>query len=611
MSRITIILIVAAMFLAYAGPAGSQEAQVLRPLPLKVPGEMLSLAPPAEGQEDALKELPVYRLKHPDTTAQELSRLAEGAFGIREGRTEQSEDRSVVAGQGGTLEVYRSSSGLWFQDQSQLWNPEAKPTLIGEEEARKAADSLLQDFGLLPRGEVLEVSYLGVAGTQLSILNAGSGQREDRQLDVQISYGLSVRGDGFTLPVTGGGAKYNVVFGDRGRIIGYIGPRLEVERVEGTYPLLSREEADHRFVVMTSNVKLESYEATLAYYLAPNGEAQDYLAPVYVYSGMLSTDQGPVPMRNVIIPATGFTDFIDLGGRVRMAERSPEMVRQAEVGDPDEAATEVAIQRTLQTGPLQPLQPLQGAALQNIPLRTMASSIYEAGTSWIGPLGGLEGSPANAQGFVDEMAADGWSIDFNWGDANAWESDWNANDDDWVDDEDIVFYTGHAGVDGWTLSPPNDDSLHRAECSPAHSPADMWGSKDLEWVIIAACGPLEDDILSPGGGDVFRWNTAFDGLHQLLGYGAVTYDNTAEGRTVARYMKQGKTIIDSWFRTAVEIQPSTNTYSAPYGPRVWVGVMYVYKSGTTSPYNDHLWTHGSVAPDPTNPDTYIAMWSPT
>src|SRR5262245_53474250 len=44
---------------------------------------------------------------------------------------------------------------------------------------------------------------------------------------------------------------------------------------------------------------------------------------------------------------------------------------------------------------------------------------WEAGTSWIGQSGGLAGSQANAQGFVDEWAAAGWHIDFNWGDANA------------------------------------------------------------------------------------------------------------------------------------------------------------------------------------------------
>ncbi|MFI6603317.1 DUF6345 domain-containing protein [Nonomuraea sp. NPDC050536] len=40
----------------------------------------------------------------------------------------------------------------------------------------------------------------------------------------------------------------------------------------------------------------------------------------------------------------------------------------------------------------------------------------------------------DAQGFVDGLAADGWLVNFNWGEANAWESDWRRNDDIWVDE---------------------------------------------------------------------------------------------------------------------------------------------------------------------------------
>ena len=52
-----------------------------------------------------------------------------------------------------------------------------------------------------------------------------------------------------------------------------------------------------------------------------------------------------------------------------------------------------------------------------------AATPYEAGTSWIGELGGLPGSQQNAQGFVDGLKNEGWRVNFNWGDRNAWESD--------------------------------------------------------------------------------------------------------------------------------------------------------------------------------------------
>jgi hypothetical protein len=239
------------------------------------------------------------------------------------------------------------------------------------------------------------------------------------------------------------------------------------------------------------------------------------------------------------------------------------------------------------------------------------ASWKECGTSWIGESGGLAGSKNNAKGFRDQLSADGWNINFNWGDANAFESDWRANDDSWVDAADFVFYTGHASMDGWVLRNPDDGFLQFNEtgAGPAN-PGDMWGQQDAEWIVVAACGPLQDRILATGGGNVFdRWNGAFDGLHQLLGYGAITFDNEDEGKKLAQYCRNGNTIIDAWFRAAKEIQPSTNGANAPDGPDIYVGVVYAYKSGNTSPGNDHIWGRGTVAPDPKNPNIFVAIWT--
>jgi hypothetical protein len=97
-------------------------------------------------------------------------------------------------------------------------------------------------------------------------------------------------------------------------------------------------------------------------------------------------------------------------------------------------------------------------------------------------------------------------------------------------------------------------------------------------------------------------------LHILMGYGAITYDNTDEGRKIAQYAKGGSTLISSWFRAAQEIQPATNGASAPDGPNIWVGAMWVGKNGA-DPSNDHAWNCGSVSADPTSPAWYSAMWT--
>jgi hypothetical protein len=211
---------------------------------------------------------------------------------------------------------------------------------------------------------------------------------------------------------------------------------------------------------------------------------------------------------------------------------------------------------------------------------------------------------------VDELSASGWTLNFNWGDANAWESDWNANDDDWVDRSDFVFYTGHANGAGWVLSPPNDGFLHFTEVgSTPATPGDRWGQLDLEWAIIAACGPFQDDAISPGGGDAIeRWSGAFDGLHLLLGYGAVTFDNTEEGRSVVQYVKQGATLVHAWFRTASTIQPSTNGVPPPDGDTIWAAAMWASRPDA-DPFNDGIWGYGEVSNDPTSPKCICVMWT--
>jgi hypothetical protein len=208
----------------------------------------------------------------------------------------------------------------------------------------------------------------------------------------------------------------------------------------------------------------------------------------------------------------------------------------------------------------------------------------------------LPGSPKNAQGFVDELAAIGWNIRFNWGDNNAWESDWRKCDDDWVDAVDFVFYTGHANADGWVLAAPDDTFLHFTETAGAR---DLWGANNLEWAVVAACGPLQDELVGSGGDVLERWKNAFDGLHMLMGYAQVTYDTEEEGKRLIRYAKAGATIMQSWFRTAQEIQ----------GAGIWAGAYYVGNaSGSTG--NDHLWGIGTVGPDVITPTFWACSWVP-
>ena len=96
-----------------------------------------------------------------------------------------------------------------------------------------------------------------------------------------------------------------------------------------------------------------------------------------------------------------------------------------------------------------------------------------------------------------------------------------------------------------------------------------------------------------------------------MGYGSVTNDNTQEGARVVELARAGWPIIDAWFRTGWEIQPSSNGYSAPYGPTVYVTAMYAHM-GDHATRNDHIWGTGTTVADPVGPgqQRYL-MWSST
>lgn len=528
--------------------------------------------------------LPVYAISGADVQSEKLDRVVTKVFGGRKPKHEQLEDEIRATSGSISAVLDRVSGAVYAADAERQWKPaKTKLELPSAKDAYARAGALLHDLKLLPRFE-------GRAPFALLELKAGKtlfatrteGARAQETLDIQARYAIGVRNPGVEgapdlLPIVGGGGKFNLALGHKGRPVGYSGlwrTTGEPELVEA----LDQREATERFHELTNGLHLSRTHSFLAYYAAPAGSQQKMLTPVWVFGATLDVRGRKVPIRLVTIPATEYGP--------KLPTYTPQPPRKKHPG-------RLNLERS-----------------RRAEVVAHSANPFEAGTSWIGTSGGLAGSHDNAKGFVDGLAADGWLVNFNWGDGNAWESDWRRNDDTWVDAADFVFYTGHANKDGWVLSSPDDGFLSFNEVGGGpQAPGDLWGQQDLEWTIIAACGPLQDDVISAGGGDVLaRWDGAFDGLHSLMGYGAITYDNTDEGKKVVQYAKQGAPLIDSWFRTGREIQPSTNGEDPPNGPDVWVGAMYVV-AGSANPRNDHLWGHGSVAADPHNPNMLACMWT--
>lgn len=536
--------------------------------------------------------LPVYGVSTlPQLSPERLNDLGEKIFGIEHYSLEEKDGHRLVRTKSEFMDVNDKGGAIWAADQTELWNPVARPELPNKQKANEIASKFVKKNSMLPteiEKDRFVVEQLDVASSYVSFLDKDTGEREDHKLDYRVPYGVSMiiedpeTGSKIHAPVISGGFKFGVTIGDTGKIIAYNGAWKPIGDVETHATYIPRKTADQHFKKLTSRLNIESFDAELAYAYTQSSTKQAYLYPVWAYRAMGNINGNKFPLRIITLPAT------DIGPQPQPIEPQP-------------PRSELKIPRSWE--PISKKNDL------------LVLDPYEAATSWIGPIGGLGGSNKNAQGFVDGLKNAGWKINFNFGDCNAWETDWHENDDYYVDAVDFVFYTGHAGVDGWMLVNPsncNSDYLASQEVGAApETPGDIWGRQDLEWIIIAACGPLEDNILASGGGNVLqRWDGAFDGLHILMGYGSVTFDNEDEGRKVIQYARQGQTLINAWFRTAQEVQPSTNGLGAPYGPTVYVGAMYASKSGQTSPYNDHLWGYGSVANDPTPPNGFTCMWVP-
>ena len=228
------------------------------------------------------------------------------------------------------------------------------------------------------------------------------------------------------------------------------------------------------------------------------------------------------------------------------------------------------------------------------PVRTLqAVGPLDVGAETVGTSQGLPGCLPDTTGFTSRMGIEGIPTQFLWTNFNAWERDFKdpskpfGQDSSYADDVDATFYCGHANGDGFTFpGAQTDDFLHFNDA--------FWGNRDLEWLAIAACGPLQE--VSSGLQWWQRWGPAFGGLHILLGYETVSSDVTGEGWDFANnllgffWWGSGMKVRDAWALMAIWNQPA--------GVR-WAE-MGVYGPGWVSNYNDYFWNEGPVGPDITS-----------
>jgi hypothetical protein len=477
------------------------------------------------------------------------------------------------------------------------------------------------------------------ANSMFDAFDAAGSEVVSKAIDTQVNYEFTLSG----LPLIGPGAKLKVAFDGSGNptmlfaalrslSAGDSGPI--VPQAEATAQVMERLRSEGLGAQELSTLQLTS---RLVYYSpSPFLPAVQRIVPHYQIGGTFQSGGESVQIREFFLPAVQDRPTVtlevvyepDMDHRVTATAKvsggrgpytfhwssATQEIEQPKVGSEDQVVYFLTAWRDQETLDFETIQVvvtdsdgLEAVASHTIEdiligldetvspasLTPQAFGQVDVGTEWVGVSQGLDRAAANATGFVNRMLAGSVPVQFNYGDYAAWERDFkepgigNGQDDDYVDFVDLVFYTGHANANRFTFPGERDDgSLHYSEA--------VWGNWDLEWIVIAACGPLQ--LGSPPTAWHQRWGPAFDGLHLILAYATVSADNTTEGGLFANHIlgnsfffwsTAARSIRQAWAMTATEVQPSSVTY----------GIMGVYGADGLTSYNDYFWGRGPVSPD--------------
>jgi len=436
------------------------------------------------------------------------------------------------------------------------------------QEALQESD-LFPTTSLLPKQSDLVSFNLRTETSKFEMFSKDDEKLLDIDIDSHVIGDLSLKIKDGLVPVVGPGAKVKAVFNRDNRITQLyyaIYPMQESSSVA----VISSEEAEKACMDVYGRVSAK-LQTQLMYYVPEQVQAGAKITPSY--ECQTPENESDTLLRSVYIDGTTGKPLITSFGKIPSDDRNekPNLLLQ------------------------------RGGRI-------------DVGTEWIGTSQGLAGSQDNAGGFVSKMGSEGYHVSFNFGDNNAWERDFKdpsqvatGQDTSFVDNVDMLFYTGHANANNFTFPGTNDDGRLEFTENP------RWGNNDLEWLIIAACGPLQN---SNGAEQSWatRWGPAFDGLHMMLAYANVSNDNTVEGDKMASKLVGNELdlwfitvgnppakVRTAWIETATEVQSSRVTWAVmgPFGP-----------GGQTS-YNDYFHGKGGVSSDIDNPTGFWKISGPS
>jgi hypothetical protein len=477
--------------------------------------------------------------------------------------------------------------------------------VISEDEAIARASELLASAGVLPEGEPV-IGHTRFQGYE------GEVQVADAIIATKVGWQRELAGH----RLTGPGAKAVVEFDSEGEVTFLLHTQRTLQ--EGPEVAVFGPQRAQELCQEQMGPQAVEVEAELVYYAPPLEQQVGRILPHYECTGKQPDGSD---IRSQYLPAVLDKPQVELAVDVSGSELEGMASVRGGTGPYTYTWTSSSASLSAQDGETvhytaRSRQPLETLTLQVTDADGLTVTVSETvevlvasaepidfrgtpygtvGVEWIGAAGcgDLPRMAANVSGFSSRFTSAGLAPSFSWGDWNAWETDfkdvgYGGQDSSMADNVDLMFYGGHADGTGFQFCTQQSDTWQGFGDS-------QWGEDwNLEWLVVAACGPLQDD----GGAWVNRWYQAFGGLHMILAYATVSRDNTIEGARFSDYILRSSplTMLDAWVATAQEAQ-STGVTWATLGPAnaSWVAVNY----------DDYYWGMG-----PTGADEYAppAFW---
>jgi hypothetical protein len=177
-------------------------------------------------------------------------------------------------------------------------------------------------------------------------------------------------------------------------------------------------------------------------------------------------------------------------------------------------------------------------------------TIVRTGVEWINTFSGpckqnnLTYRENDAEGFQNAMASYGNTSVFDWGDQNAWETDFRSpafggDSFNWSDNVHFCYFTDHGSNGGGIFN-----IYFTAQHQSCFGSSDQWqlGANTLKWIVFDVC----DLVLGTDAASVSQWFGPMQGVHIVFGFVNLGYDDGGRGTAFGNDAGSGAALSNAW-----------------------------------------------------------------